>query len=163
MPINNSISAGLTKAAKILAKRIRDNLRSGDYPKEIEKEMKIGSAKMQGEHFQSIEIKFFAPMSAAFERGSGEHGPDNESYEIRPDKAGALAFHWEKTPRGPGKKYIGQVESGKKLFRFVDHPGIEPRPYIAPALEEERENMKKAIGQVFMAVVRDGNKKVTKL
>jgi len=106
MPINNYYIVALTEAAKVLVKEIRSNLRGGNYPDEIIKGLQVGTAKAT-ERGAEIRIVFTAPMSAAFERGSGEHGPDREKYRIEPKNVGALAFEWDKTPAGPGEKFIG--------------------------------------------------------
>jgi len=158
MPINNEILAGLTRAAFIFAKEVRNNLRRGKYPDEITKGIKVDSAKASGDG-ASIEIVFDAPMARAFEIGSGEHGPEREKYEIRPKSGKALAFEWDKTPAGPGEKFIGSLPDGRLMFRFVDHPGIEARPYIEPALIDKNEEMKKAIGASFIAIIGRGQKK----
>jgi len=157
---------GLTKAADIFVSRIRGNLSSGNYPDEIEKGIETGSAKTR-DVGASIDIAFKAPMSRAFEEGSGVHGPEGKKYKIEPKKPPyALAFEWNKMPRGPGPKFIGAVGGGDNpllLFKYVDHPGIEARPYIRPAFEDKKEQMKQAIGREFKAVIRDGNKRVTRL
>lgn len=161
MPVSN-LAVGLTRAAKILVKRIKDNLSAGKYPDDIAKGIEVGSADVNNQG-GSIDIKFTAPQSRAFEEGSGEHGPEGEKYEIWPDEAGALAFEWDKMPRGPGPKFIGAVGEGtnpKLLFRFVEHPGIEPRPYIRPAVKEEHKEMKKVIGKEFAAILMSGERKV---
>jgi hypothetical protein len=160
MPINNYYIVALTKAAKVLVQEIRSNLRSGDYPDEIAKGLKVGTAKAT-ETGGEIRIVFTAPMSAAFERGSGEHGPDGERYRIEPKDVGALAFEWDKTPAGPGEKFIGQAGDGRLLFRYVDHPGIEARPYIAPAIDAKRDEMKKILGLPAKIIIRDGRPKKT--
>jgi len=160
MSINSGLSVGLTKAADILVKQTKQNLSSGEYPKDIKRGIEIKSAKVK-KNTGSIDIVFTAPQSRAFEEGSGEHGPEGERYEIRPDEAGALAFEWDKTPRGPGKKFIGSLPDGRLMFRFVEHPGIEPRPYIRPALRKRKKEMKRAIGSEFKTIIRGRNKRVT--
>jgi hypothetical protein len=72
-----------------------------------------------------------------------------------------LAFEWDKTPRGPGKKYIGQISDGRLMFRFVEHPGIEPRPYIFPAWMEKKGEIAEAIGTTFRVEIGRGQKKRT--
>lgn len=168
MTTSNLIVEKLTKAADIVVRAVRGNLRSGDYPDEIGKGIEIESAKVrkgQG----SISILFTAPMSAAFERGSGVHGPDGSTYRIEPKEAGAgaLAFEWDKTPRGPGEKFIGKVpvEGDERLmFRYVDHPGIEARPYIRPALDDKKKDILETLktpASLAKIIVRDGRPKKT--
>lgn len=162
MAISSSLLAGLTKAAFILTNQIRNNLRRGVYPDEIDKGIIVGSPKGKGDS-GSVEIGFTAPMSRAFEEGSGIHGPEGKEYIIEPKDADVLAFDWNKTPTGPGKKYIGQVADGKMLFRFVEHPGIEARPYIIPALMKTKDEITKVIGSSFMAEIGRGQAKRTVL
>ena len=162
MSISNALIAGLTRAAFILTEQIRKNLRRGNYPDEIEKGIIVGHPKGQGSS-GSVQIAFTAPQSRAFEEGSGIHGEEGKPYKIEPKDAGALAFEWDKTPRGPGPKYIGQVSDGKMLFRFVEHPGIEARPYIFPAVLETLEELRKAIGSPFRVEIGRGQKKRTVL
>ena len=162
MPISSALIAGLTKAAFILTGQIRKNLRRGKYPDEIEEGIVVGHPKGRG-NSGSVQIAFTAPQSRAFEEGSGLHGPEGKKYVIEPKDAGALAFDWDKTPVGPGPKYIGQVADGKMLFRFVEHPGIEPRPYIFPALMETKDELRQVIGAPFRAEIGRGQKKRTVL
>jgi len=162
MPISSDLLAGLTRAAFILTGQIRKNLKRGNYPDEIEEGIIVGHPKGRG-NSGSVKIAFTAPQSRAFEEGSGIHGEEGKPYIIEPKDAGALAFEWDKTPRGPGPKYIGQVTDGKMLFRFVEHPGIEARPYIFPALEKTKDELKRAIGAPFRAEIGRGQKKRTVL
>ena len=160
MPISSDLLAGLVRASFILTRQIRKNLKRGNYPDEIEEGIVIGHPKGRG-NSGSVQIIFTAPQSRAFEEGSGLHGPEGKKYVIEPKDAGALAFDWDKTPRGPGKKFIGQLPDGKLMFRFVEHPGIEPRPYIFPAWIQTKEELKRAIGVPFQIEIGRGQKKRT--
>jgi len=158
MAINNVLVASLTRIAFILTGQIRKNLKRGKYPDEIERGIIVGHPKTRG-NSGNVQIIFTAPQSRAFEEGSGIHGPEGKKYEIKPKDAGALAFEWDKTPRGPGPKYIGQVDDGKMLFRFVEHPGIKPRPYILPALMTKKDEMRRALGSEFITLIGRGQAK----
>ena len=162
MSISSALVAGLTRAAFILTGQIRKNLKRGNYPDEIEEGIIVGHPKGYGNP-GSVQIIFTAPQSRAFEEGSGLHGPEGKKYVIEPKDAGALAFEWDKIPKGPGPKYIGQVSDGKLLFRFVEHPGIKPRPYILPAWIKTKDELARVIGVSFRAEIGRGQKKRTVL
>ena len=102
-----------------------------------------------------------APHAAAFEFGSGLHSEvySPATYRIEPKKdnpSQMLAFFWDKTPSGPGRKFIGQAADGKLLFRFVDHPGVKAQPYLRPAIEKNRAGLVKGIARAFMEGYRKG-------
>ena len=103
-----------------------------------------------------------APHAAAVEFGSGlfSETESPEKYRIKPKNAQALAFFWEKTPYGPGPKYIGQMPDGIKLFRYVDHPGVKPRPYLRPAIRKNRSGMIRNIAKAFLKGYRDATPRV---
>lgn len=99
-----------------------------------------------------------APHAAAFEYGSGEHSTKGEKgkYIIRPKEANALAFEWNPAyvPWG-SKKFIGFTEDGRFLFNFVEHPGVEPKPYLRPAIEEEKKSIRGFFAGLMKKSYRD--------
>lgn len=73
-----------------------------------------------------------APEGAAYEFGSGIHSPESPgTYPIRPRKKKALAFFWEKA-----NPSIPVLPDGRVVLPGVEHPGVEARPYLIPALKE---------------------------
>ena len=76
-----------------------------------------------------------APSATAFEFGSGEHRTKGnpERYPIRAkEDGGYLAFHWENEP--PEMANAPHLPDGRILLREVMHPGVEPIPFLAPAV-----------------------------
>jgi len=175
MITNNALNAAIQKAADMVANQIRDNLKSGNYPsgndadrgnyKSIQDTIVIGTPKESGNSV-SITITLGgadAPYAAAYEFGSGEHGTlgAKGKYKIEPKDASALAFeNWNPNfiPWG-SKKFIGMA-GNKFLFRLVEHPGVEARPYIKPAVEAKKADIVKLLGQEFKASILVGQKKV---
>lgn len=79
-----------------------------------------------------------------------EFGGKTPAHLIRARRGKALAFDWPNAPAGlkPGK-------DGKYYFRFVNHPGslITARPYLRPALEESKADIRRLIAKNVAAAV----------
>ena len=106
----------------------------------IPKAISVGTVEGD-ENRMSITISVdekIAPHAMAFEKGSGIHGEKGKTYVIKPRNVGALAFDWKGGPEASelwgSNKFLGVGRGGKLLFKFVDHPGVEARPFLAPAL-----------------------------
>lgn len=120
------------------------------------------------------------PVARAYEYGSGEHsrlsktskwqqGPKGKIL-ITPKRKKVLAFFWDKvdedTPRGAKFRGISG-KTGKALFRFVEHPGVEAanqgRGYLAPAINKVRKQIRaevpKEVREQVLAEVRRAFKK----
>lgn len=131
----NRLLGAATKIGNKIAKDARTN---ASWSARIQESIKFGSVERRGDILQitvSVDLGI-APEAGAFEFGSGRYDPHRRStYRIEPREADALAFLWDKTPPGPGPKYIRtDKQTGKKIFRYVDHPGVEPRPFVVPAI-----------------------------
>ncbi len=76
-----------------------------------------------------------APEARAYEFGSGIHSTQGsaEKYPILPVNANALVFFWENEPAEVQERFPHTPE-GKVILRRVMHPGVEPRPYLFPAV-----------------------------
>lgn len=112
----------------------------------------------------------------AFEYGSGIHsthpGDAVETYPIEPREAPALAFPFMFTGPASSAKLIGGVVDGEYMYydmlirhimesddgqvladpsfwKHVDHPGVEPQPYLRPAIEATRQELKGRLGKAF--------------
>jgi hypothetical protein len=85
-----------------------------------------------------------APEARAFEYGSGIHatrGPVG-TYEIRPRNSDALVF--------PGThQWAGQTI----VTSLVHHPGVAPRPYLSPAVTENRQRIRSILGKAVRTSV----------
>jgi len=109
-----------------------------------------------------------APHAAAFEYGSGERGESGQKYIITPDKADLLAFDWQPdfVPWGSPKFFGAILESkdsteGRYFFHLVEHPGVDARPYLEPALEAQREKFFESVIDKLVGVVSESIPKVT--
>ena len=160
--IPNGILAGLTKAANLFVQKMKQRLSSGNYPNgnsdrgttSIQDAISIGTAQTNGDNsFIDVNISLAqAPFAAAFEWGSGLHTQRGAAakYPIEAKNADKLHFWWE----GGGKWFMG-----KKLP--FGHPGIAPRPYIAPTLVENKAEIRKILGQELKAAIMLGVPPVT--
>jgi hypothetical protein len=165
---NNEILAGLSKSADILVNSMKQKLSSG-YPKAIEQSIvtKTPQTTTDGA-FIDIELGGDkAKMAAAFEWGSGlraERGAKTR-YPINPKNASVLAFPWDiGSNLNPSVIGTGKVTAtiGKKVFLpGVMHPGIAPRPYIRPSIDETKNEIRKVLGQSFKTALLIGTQKVT--
>lgn len=112
----------------------------------------------------------------AFEYGSGVHsthpGDSTDTYPIEPREKPALAFPFIFTGPASSSKLIGGVVDGDYMhydmlirhilesddgavladpsfWKHVDHPGVEPQPYLRPALESIKPELKSRLGKAF--------------
>ena len=154
MPISSdamiALRKGLTAAASLLAEKAKAKADSKNVP-EVSKNMKVGKVETKGTGALGITISIGmkeneAPAAAAYEFGSGLHGKEGKKYPIVPRKSGGfLVFPKE---RWPG---YAPPPDAPNMFFFskVMHPGVEARPYMKPAIEENKEEMKRLIGEFF--------------
>lgn len=153
MSIENSIVAGLTKAANFYAQKVAQKIREVNAPHRMAEKVIVGQAVVSGNQ-ASIDISITDDAAPAFEFGSGIHatkGPA-EKYIIAPRNKGALAFDWSPEDEGmvfKSPKFIAQIGDDRWLFRFVEHPGVAPRPFMRPTLLENRQEIAKMIGKEF--------------
>ena len=154
MPISSdamiALRKGLTAAASLLAEKAKAKADSKNVP-EVSKNMKVGKVETKGSGALGITISIGmkeneAPAAAAYEFGSGLHGKEGKKYPIVPRKSGGfLVFPKE---RWPG---YAPPPDAPNVFFFskVMHPGVEAKPYMKPAIEENKEEMKRLIGEFF--------------
>lgn len=132
--------------------------------KKISESFSVGSP-MQSGNIYSIDIKIDNPSAGAFEYGSGIHATKGKrgTYIIRPRTKGALAFFWDKVDETSktGNKFLGiSPTTGKAIFNYVEHPGVEKRPYIVPTIDDTKTEFRKILGQGFKAEILQGVNKV---
>jgi len=154
MPISSdamiALRKGLTAAASLLAERAKAKADSQNVPK-VSEHMKVGKVETKGTGALGITIsigmkKGEAPAAAAYEFGSGLHGKEGVKYAIVPRKSGGvLVFPKESWPG------YAPPPDAPNVFFFskVMHPGVKARPYMKPAIEENKEEMKRLIGEFF--------------
>lgn len=109
-------------------------------------------------------------VARAYESGSGIHSRSPKTspkqmgsrgyIRIAPKTKKVLAFFWDKVSSNTpaGKKFLGVSKStGKALFNYVDHPGVEAanngKGYIAPAVNKVRAQIRKDIPKDVRKVV----------
>lgn len=130
-------------------------------PKEIQQAIEVGKAESNGDGRYSISITVDldkAPMARAYEFGSGEHATIGEKKKYRIPAEGTksgLAFFWDKVDENSptGRKFKGILPDGRAGFTFVEHPGVEAQPYLAPAIKENIDNIKLGVVQSFMGAI----------
>lgn len=156
MAINDAgIRTGLVEAADMLATKARQNVASKNIPQNIAGAIMVGQVVQDSStryHIDVIVDTRKAPAAAAYEFGSGEHATRGNvgKYPIVPKEKKFLAFHWPKVDGEPGFR---RLPDGRVLLYKVEHPGVEARPYMKPALEEMKSRMAQAIGQRFVTEV----------
>jgi len=160
----SSFEPAIIKLLTVQGGRIADKARrNASWSSSIPSSITVGKAQKVGNTRYEIEIRVDssedgdAPHAIAFEYGSGEHGEGGSTYEIRPKDANYLAFDWqpEKVPWGRPKFFGAILKSqegtkGRYFFNWVDHPGVEARPYMNPAVDSEKENQLFEIADAFV-------------
>ena len=166
--LNNSILAGLTKAAQHFVTKMHEKRVAQRLPEAISSATSIGVAHATGNGSASIEITIDldkAPMAAAFEWGSGlmSMRKPPEKYKIEPKNASMLAFEWGEARNIRPEGLRISKKTGKVILPYVMHPGIKPRQYIAPTLLAEMDEIKRIVGAEVKASVVHAGKVVIKV
>lgn len=165
----NSIHSGLIESARLVMTEMVSRTSNGQYPHELPGSISVGSPEPLGKDKIKITIKISHPAAPAFEFGSGIHGESGRPYEIKPRNAQALNIpfsKWENFtfPLVAGKKMIGYNESGEgALLRYVEHPGIEAKPFARPSLEATKDEIKSKLRRSFIAAIGTGKREKIKI
>ena len=153
--LRGNVMAALISILDMVAETARTNSNwSSTIPKAINvSSVEYKDGKYEGYVWVDISEKTGAPEARAFEYGSGERATigSQQSYIIRPKNAKSLAFHWV-YPSPLGRKYI-TPESEDVVLQSVQHPGVEARPYLRPAVEKHKAEIKKILGKAFKDAV----------
>jgi len=173
MPVSSGLIRDLTLVANELVLNMRKRISQNNLPDAIDKSIEIGQATSSGgTTFIVVSVGGKeAPMALAFEYGSGEHATRGNTgkYPIAPKNADLLAFNWQPdfVPWG-SPKFFGAALSdpqnsteGKYFFHFVEHPGVEARPYVKPSIEETLPKIKRLISGDIKAEMLIGTQRVT--
>ena len=83
-----------------------------------------------------------APQAAAFEYGSGEHGESGETYTIE-------GMPWLAIPRERWPKYAPPLNVDPVVLHSVEHPGVEAKPYLQPAIDAARSGLVTSLARTF--------------
>jgi hypothetical protein len=133
----------LTEEANKIAQSARDK---SSWSSTIKNAISVGVATTDGNDKYSIDIivdtdpDTGAPQAPAFEYGSGLHATkySPQLYPIEAVNAPNLVFWWEK-----GGKWF----KGTRLP--FGHPGVAPRPFLKPAMDENRLSFKNKALSLF--------------
>jgi hypothetical protein len=156
-----SILAALAKIGAIYAAKAAAKSQQVKAPKNIAGAFSVDPPK-QAEATYSIDIKVDlkeAPAAGAYEWGSGIHATKGAAskYPIVPINKTYLAFMW---PKVEGDPSFRRLPDGRVLLTSVQHPGVAPRPYLVPTINETKEEFKKILGQGFKAEILQGVNKI---
>jgi len=180
MPISRFFKSLLTPAAiKLLTQQgdiiVQEAKKNASWSSRIPDAIRLGEAKQLGNGRYEIEIildisgdrETGAPHAAAFEYGSGEKGKSGQKYIITPDKADLLAFNWQPdfVPWGSPKFFGAILESrdstaGRYFFNLVEHPGVEARPFLEPAIESKKDGFRQAVASKILDIIAESEPKV---
>jgi hypothetical protein len=144
MPANSDTDVAMRKSLPVAASMWVEAAKKYAKTGRIKSSFSIGQVQNDGLGTFHIDITNDAPEAGAYEFGSGIHRTHGSpaKYPIvgknRADKN--LVFFWAKM----GRMFVGHS---------VQHPGVAPVPFMKPALQEEKANMAKAIGQAFKTEV----------
>ena len=168
-----SVVEVLTKQGDAIVQKARQN---ASWSTRIPDAIRLGTVKEVSNGRYEIEIiidasgdrETGAPHAIAFEYGSGERGRKGQKYIIIPDEADLLAFDWQPdfVPWGSPKLFGAILESpdstaGRYFFNLVEHPGVEARPYLEPALDTNRERFFDAVKDKVVGKLVESYPKVT--
>ena len=171
----SAIDAALTKSAKLFVETMFKNGRTSRLPRGLEQATSIDNPSHMG-FLSRIRIRISlkddengAPWAAAYEYGSGEHSEKApKPYRIAPKQAPFLAFGWQpetipfNSPKFIGvKREPGEATKGVYFFKYIDHPGVEARPYIRPTINETKEEIRNILAKEAKAGLLAGTPRVT--
>ncbi len=143
----------LTIQASKIAEKAKTN---ANWSKSIPDAIEVGKAQKTSTGYEvdvTIDLNK-APEAAAFEYGSGEHGEEGKTYTI--PGMPFLAIPRERWPKFEPPPDVDPVVLGS-----VEHPGVEARPYLQPAIESTRAGFVSSIAKIFKRSYLDGTVKVT--
>ena len=146
----------LTVEASRIAEQARKN---ANWSSKIPGAISVTPAQIEGDGRYTISIVVDlkdAPMARAFEYGSGERATKGEAidYPIEAKNASALSFLW-KYPSPLGRKYLITEDEHVK-FKRIMHPGVAPRPYLRPAIDNYRPTLKARLAKAMKRGLLDG-------
>jgi hypothetical protein len=118
--------------------------RNASWSTKIRGAIRVGEVKEQGgiiAGYVEVPLKL-APEARAFEYGSGVHSTKRapETYPILPRNGGSLVF--QGTHQWEGQLVVVPPMGGG----VVMHPGVAPRPFLHPAVEENKERIRELLG-----------------
>lgn len=151
--LDSRMIKGLTVQANNVAEKAREN---ASWSRSIPNAIGVGKAEKTSDGYTvdvTIDLEK-APEAAAFEYGSGEHGEKGKTYTI--PGVPLLAI--------PRERYVAPhlpADVDPVILASVEHPGVEAKPYMQPAIESNRSRIKEALGKIFKSAYLDSTVKVT--
>lgn len=163
-----NITKALTEVVGMIAEAARANVTKNRLPEDIADAISVGQVREEnGMYMIEIKVDLGDPnalgedrqarsSARAYEYGSGRHATKGKvgTYPIEPKEADFLSFEWpgheEDWPSGP--KFI-YAKNGVFHFWYVDHPGVKPSPFLAPAVEAFRDELKARLKSAFKRAV----------
>jgi len=151
-----SILVALAKVGRIFKDKASQKAAS-EQLLEISRSFSVGSPQQSSTSY-SIDIMVKHPAAAAFEYGSGIHSTKGEKKKYRIPKEGGAAFVAFGKDKWPG--HTPPKGTDYFFFTSVQHPGVAPRPYIVPTINETKAEFRKILGQGFKAEILQGVNKI---
>lgn len=157
--VDSSVMKQISKLASDMVEDARENASWSD---RIPEAITLGNVTKDEDGTARITVTVDlkkAPHALAFEYGSGVHGESGKTYRIEPKNATALKFPESKWPQFeppmiPGKKMVG-LFGNIFVLRYVDHPGVEARPFLTPAIASARRNARSFFFGIISKAYRD--------
>ena len=152
------LARGLTLAAAIVAteiRRITSRGGKGGYPKQIPAGINVDTAKMTDvggsigiftKDKDGVDDDDTVALTLAFELGAKPH-------RIEPKGNYPL-----KISRASWPKYKPPPDADPLYFMWVDHPGMQPRPFLGRAMQASTDKVLDVLDQSFEFQILDGPK-----
>lgn len=180
--ISRAIEGAITKELNRIATDIADTAKqNASWSTSIPKAISVGDVEKSGDGTYSVSISVNldeetgAPHARAFEYGSGIHSSEEapKKYIIKPKDAPALAFPFALKFMPRRKKLIGVLGIGNyddvldafnsdgsvgkevMFWNYVEHPGVEPKPYLRPAVDKVRRTLRGRLLSLVSKSFRD--------
>lgn len=151
------VKSGLLNGAKLVQQTAIQNAKTDRIKQNIEISS-VGALNPTNPIYMiSIGVRLKnAPEAGAFEYGSGiwrtRKGTPGK-YPIRAKNAPMLAFMWYKN--NPLYSYLKpDINPEKVAFQVVHHPGVQAVPYLRPALQKHRKELKNIIAKAVKAELK---------
>ena len=142
-----------SKFMEIMAQKVSQN----NLPEAINEHTSADPPQKKGSKY-SIDVVIdtredAAPMAGAFEWGSGLHGEKGATYPIP-------GMPWLAIPRERWPKFAPPPDVDPVVLSKVDHPGVEAKPYLQPAIESTRAGFVTSIAKLVKLAYLDSTVRV---
>lgn len=176
--LENEFIQKLSEAERILTEQIIQNINANNIPREIADHLVADPPVQEGKGRFSATIRIImakdtpAQAAAAYEYGSGVHATRGTAgrYPIEARNVNFLKFMFPEAqnihPENPNAPYqrapgLQFDAAGNVYMKKVMHPGVAPRPYVHPAIEDKRKEIrdlfKAALKLEISTIIREAN------